>query len=288
MNFKPVIFTCIITFVLSFFVALISGAGFGISLLRGLILAVCFGALSVGISFLFSKFLNDGSYSQAPADIQHETNLPPIGNKVDITISDEELQEDDFSPKFVLTGQNQMLNEEDLGNEVKKQTEEKPVQSEQSQEVLQTPKINSLEENIDSISEENTAPSFKPVPLAASKPETQSKPEPAAKPVAEVKPEPQAQSGNFSSEFPDIEDTLGKNSILSNGSITESDVDVLPDMGGTVAGLKDDTVTDSEFASAGKSSSRLSDTVFPDGSMADSKDSTLMAEAIRTILRKEE
>lgn len=273
MNFKPVVFTCIITFVLSFFVALISGAGFAISLLRGLILAVCFGALSVGISFLFSKFLNDGSYSQASSDVQHETNLPPIGNKVDITINDEDLQEDDFSPKFVLTGQNQMLNEEDVGSETKKQ--EKP------EVALETP----VEESISSIPEE-PAPSFKPVPLAKEDPAA--KPEPAAKPVAQAKPESPAPSGDLSSEFPDIEATLGKNSILSNGSISESDVDVLPDMGGTAAGLKDDTVTDSEFASAGKSASRLSDTVFPDGSMADSKDSTLMAEAIRTILRKEE
>ncbi|MBP5402509.1 MAG: Rab5-interacting family protein [Treponema sp.] len=286
MNFKPVVFTCVITFVLSFLVALISGAGFGISLLRGLILALCFGALSVGISFLFYKFLNDGSYDASVSESQRDQNLPPIGNKVDITINDEELQEDDFSPKFVLTGQNQMLNDEDVQNDKTRTQVEVPASKESndskgSGDSIDVEPIIVEDEPVGKV---NTSAS--PVKENSPKPDTPENPAPSFKPVSLTKPA--EGSDDLAGQFPDIENTLGDKSILGPSSITENDVDVLPDMGGTAAGLKDDTVTDSEFASAGKSAPRLSDAVFPDGSMADSKDSTLMAEAIRTILRKEE
>ena len=112
-NFKMCSFTAAAAFVLSFFIALISGAGFGISLLRAIILAVCFGALSVGISFVYDKFLNEKSYDASSTESTSDS-APTIGNKVDITIDDEELQEDDETPKFVLTGQNQMLSSDDL------------------------------------------------------------------------------------------------------------------------------------------------------------------------------
>ena len=92
-----------------------------------------------------------------------------------------------------------------------------------------------------------------------------------------------------SDEFPNIEDTLGSNSILNKPSVSEDDsIDEFPDMENSVSPLKDGVVTDSDFASDGKPKGRLSDTVFPDGSMAESKDTGLMAEAIRTILKKEE
>jgi len=254
-NFKPVVFTCAITFVLSFLVALISGAGFGISFLRAIILTLCFGALSVGISFLFYKFLNDGSSVISSSDSQNDQNLPPIGNKVDITINDEDLQEDDFSPKFVLTGQNQMLNEDDVKNvksgkaddlpaadlSLSSQGQELPVEEESNLEEKRVVKpelaVNTNSSQADAksnsqTSNENSATSFKPVPLAKTA----------------------VSSEDFAGQFPDIENTLGEKSILKSNSISENDVDVLPDMGGTPAGLKDDTVTDSEFASAGKES----------------------------------
>lgn len=280
-NFKPVFLTSAIAFVLSFFVALISGAGFGLSLLRAIITAVCFGALTVGIIFLYDRFLNDSQTDNSSSDSQTESNLPPLGNKVDIVIDDEELEDDENSPKFVLTGQNQMLNKGDVENsqnqgfvnsnnkftenafenvssetvETKTETEPKSVSEKVLKSETKTP-------------EAEEVPSFKPVPL-----------------VKQNAPAP----SKASDEFPPIEDTLGENSILNEKKISnEGDVDVLPDMGLSGIGRQDDTVTDSEFASAGKASSRLNETVFPDGAKADSKDSTLMAEAIRTILRNED
>lgn len=285
MNFKPTIFASIIAFVLSFFVALISGAGFGISLLRAFISAICFGALTVGISFLYNKFLDDGSTDSTPSDTPSESNPAPIGNKVDIVINDEELQDDENSPKFVLTGQNQMLNKGDV--------EEKSNQGFTSS----TNQFTKNEfENVSPLEPEDepkSQPQTQTQPAAASRPAAESlsniSEEPSFKPVPLVKPS-SAGSSQLSEEFPPIEDTLGANSILNDNksSAAEENVDVLPDMGISDVGRNDDTVTDSDFATAGKAPSRLNETVFPDGAKADSKDSTLMAEAIRTILRKEE
>lgn len=283
MNFKPVILTSVIAFVLSFFVALISGAGFGISLLRAFISAVCFGALTVGISFLYNKFLNDTPSESSGSDSSSESNPAPIGNKVDIVIDDEELQDDENSPKFVLTGQNQMLNKGDVDNSANQgftnstnqftKNEFENVTPLKSEEVQPKPvEQASVQTGVKSSSDEEKKSSedssFKPVPLV--------------KQSAPV-------SNKMDDEFPPIEDTFGATSMLSaNASTASEDVDVLPDMGISNVGKMDDTVTDSDFATAGMAPSRLNETVFPDGAKADSKDSTLMAEAIRTILRKED
>ncbi|MBQ0004186.1 MAG: hypothetical protein KBT21_11695 [Treponema sp.] len=282
MNFKPAIFASAIFFVLSFFVALISGAGFGISLLRAFITALCFGVLAVGIHFVYEKFLNDSSSENSSSDNQSESSSAPIGNKVDIVIDDEELEDDENSPKFVLTGQNQMLNKGDVQNNSKQgfvnstdtftKNEFENVSPLKNDQAVSNAPAKTSEEKVSktetsSKSSEETS-SFKPVPL--------------------VKQSAPSQSQS-SEEFPPIEDTLGENSFLNDKkTVEEGDVDVLPDMGIAGVGKPDDTVTDSEFASGGKSTSRLNETVFPDGAKADSKDSSLMAEAIRTILRNEE
>ncbi len=268
-NFKLTVLTSVIAFVLSFFTALISHADFLRSLLRGGILAVIFGALSVGITFLYNKFLSDGSSGETSA--YDGQNPAPIGNKVDITIDDAELQEEENTPKFVLTGQNQMLNKDDLGerktvqldniNEEPKATETvSPVTNKgQITPVSNTGSVNSLEVK----SDEKATPAFKPVSLGQV-------------------------TGGDSDELPAIENSLGDGSFLKQGEDENEDtLDVLPDMG-SPSKAYDDTVTDSEFASSGKNKSRLSDPMFPDGSMAESKDAALMAEALRTVLKKGE
>lgn len=266
MNFKLITLSASVAFVLSFFTALISGAGMGIALLRAVILAVIFGLLSVGIHFLYEKFLNDGSEGSS-SDGSQDAVLAPIGNKVDITIDDADLQEEDDTPKFVLTGQNQMLNKDDLSKktyDVDNISSPVPAQKPVPADETDSPRYSVPVSNAADTSSKpaQTAPSFKPVSLGT----------PAE---------------DDSDELPSIENTLGDGSFLKQGGdqeINEDSVDVLPEMGGT---KQDDTVTDSEFAANGKKS-RLSDPMFPDGSMAESKDSSLMAEAIRTILKSGE
>ncbi|WP_318663467.1 hypothetical protein [Treponema sp.] len=265
-NFKMCSFTAAIAFVLSFFIALISGAGFGISLLRAIILAVCFGALSVGISFVYDKFLNEKSYDASSTESTSDS-APTIGNKVDITIDDEELQEDDETPKFVLTGQNQMLSSDDLKS--------KP---------MQVDNINEESGHGSGYSKTQTASSSAVSSSVSSKPSSSDSPAPAFKPVS------LGQSSELETdELPAIENTLGDGSFLKQDSeqYSEDLLDVLPDMG---AGTKaaEQTVTDSEFAVGGKTTSRLNEAMFPDGTMAESKDAVLMAEALRTVLKNGE
>lgn len=265
-NFKMCSFTAAIAFVLSFFIALISGAGFGISLLRAIILAVCFGALSVGISFVYDKFLNEKSYDASSTESTSDS-APTIGNKVDITIDDEELQEDDETPKFVLTGQNQMLISDDLKS--------KP---------MQVDNINEESGHGSGYSKTQTASSSAVSSSVSSKPSSSDSPAPAFKPVS------LGQSSELETdELPAIENTLGDGSFLKQDSeqYSEDLLDVLPDMG---AGTKaaEQTVTDSEFAVGGKTTSRLNEAMFPDGTMAESKDAVLMAEALRTVLKNGE
>ncbi|WP_318676957.1 hypothetical protein [Treponema sp.] len=265
-NFKMCSFTAAIAFVLSFFIALISGAGFGISLLRAIILAVCFGALSVGISFVYDKFLNEKSYDASSTESTSDS-APTIGNKVDITIDDEELQEDDETPKFVLTGQNQMLSSDDLKS--------KP---------MQVDNINEESGHGSGYSKTQTASSSAVSSSVSSKPSSSDSPAPAFKPVS------LGQSSELETdELPAIENTLGDGSFLRQDSeqYSEDLLDVLPDMG---AGTKaaEQTVTDSEFAVGGKTTSRLNEAMFPDGTMAESKDAVLMAEALRTVLKNGE
>lgn len=267
-NFKMCSFTAAAAFVLSFFIALISGAGFGISLLRAIILAVCFGALSVGISFVYDKFLNEKSYDGSSTESTSDS-APAIGNKVDITIDDEELQEDDETPKFVLTGQNHMLSSDDLKS--------KP---------MQVDNINEESGHGSVYSKAQTASSA-PASVSSSvssKPSSSDSPAPAFKPVS------LGQSSELETdELPAIENTLGDGSFLKPDSEQDSEdlLDVLPDMG---AGTKaaEQTVTDSEFAVGGKTTSRLNEAMFPDGTMAESKDAVLMAEALRTVLKNGE
>lgn len=277
-NFKLCLFCCAIAFALSFLTALISGAGFGIAFLRALIIGVCFGALSVGISFLYDKFLKDES-SDGLSSGNSSTSASQIGNKVDITIDDEELPEEPNSPRFVLTGQNQMLNNDDLKNASvdvsnfnQEQSKSQNILSDDSKKIEAVKTENSAAQiySNSSAALENSEQTFKPISLGNS-------------------------SADETDELPSIENSLGDGSFLKDGKSEDGEseednedaVDVLPDSEGSFKNM-DNTVTDSEFATGGKNTSRLSETIFPDGSKAESKDATLMAEAIRTVLQKSE
>lgn len=264
-NVKFTLLTSSIAFVLSLFTALIAKAGFGRSFIRALIIALIFGAIAVGIDFVKAKFFSDSTSDTGSSSVDSDDskdNPAPIGNKVDITIDDAELQDDENSPRFVLTGQNQMLNKDDLSGKSSAQIDNINLQPEHSA-VESVPKVvpsTNKTEPVSNESVQNPSPSFKPVTLGKA-------------------------PDNDTDELPAIETSLGDGSFLKQeDDINEDALDVLPDMEGG-GKLRDDTVTDSEFASSGKTS-RLSDPIFPDGSMAESKDAALMAEALRTVLKK--
>lgn len=88
-------------FVLSFFAGLFARNAFVTVFIRALVFAFIFCGLYFLISFLFSKFLSEMS-SQDLADKDEQPKVPLTGGKVDLVIQDENLENEETGPKFVL------------------------------------------------------------------------------------------------------------------------------------------------------------------------------------------
>ncbi len=105
-------------FILSFVAGLFSHSSIISILLKALIFAVVFGLLGFGISFVYNKFLSDGSGGEFQSDYSAEPSSVPqasaIGNNVDITIQDEELKPSESENHYVVGDNHQMLNDSDV------------------------------------------------------------------------------------------------------------------------------------------------------------------------------
>ncbi|MCQ2611481.1 MAG: hypothetical protein MJ169_06995 [Treponema sp.] len=260
-----------IAFILSFLTALFSGAGFLIALLRGCGFGVAFAALGVGINFLYNKFLSESQPSGSIDENQNQPAQPVPGAKVNLVVGEEALSDDEDSPKFTLTGSSAILGSGDR-EQVSKPAPSVSAGSTGTSAASASENRSTVVEQMQKANQESAAGSgdnagFRPVALG-----TPAQNEPT-------------------DEFPPIEGILN-NSVFSpsrsdGDSSEEPDVDVIPDLG-PVHKSSDETITDSEFASNGKTTSRLNETRFSDGSSAASKDAKLLAEAIRTTLKKSE
>ena len=108
-------------FILSFVSGLFSHSSILSVLIKALIFAVVFGLLGFGISFIFDKFLSDGSASDFQSDYSTDSspagaNNTALGQNVDITIQDEELRPSESENHFVVGDNHQMLNDSDVRN----------------------------------------------------------------------------------------------------------------------------------------------------------------------------
>ena len=108
-------------FVLSFFAGLFSHSSILSILLKALISALVFGILGYGISMVFRVFLSDGSGGDLQGDGSEGMSAASVpssalGNNVDITIQDEELQKSESDNHFVVGENHQMLNDSDVKN----------------------------------------------------------------------------------------------------------------------------------------------------------------------------
>ena len=106
-------------FILSFVSGLFSHSSILSVLLKALIFAVVFGLLGFGISFIYSKFLSDGSGGDYQGDYSPDASSSsvqssPLGQNVDITIEDEELRPSESDNHFVVGDRHQMLNDSDV------------------------------------------------------------------------------------------------------------------------------------------------------------------------------
>ncbi len=94
-NYKVIVASSIIGFLLSFITGLFSGVGFGFVLLRAIIFAIALGSLAAVIMFVFDKFLDMDS-----VETNSYTTETNVGNMVDINIGEDELVEEDSAPGF--------------------------------------------------------------------------------------------------------------------------------------------------------------------------------------------
>ena len=105
-------------FILSFVAGLFSHSSILSVLIKALIFAVIFGLLGLGISFIFNKFLSDGSNGDFQSEYTADSSPAPaasaVGNNVDITIQDEELRPSESENHFVVGDNHQMLNDSDV------------------------------------------------------------------------------------------------------------------------------------------------------------------------------
>ena len=288
---KPIIFNAAAAFVFSFFTALCAKSGLPIALLKALIFAVIFGGLAVGVQVLYGMFLSDGG--AAPQETQEEQKA--VGTKVDLVVSEEDLPDDKDAPAFFVDGR-RVVTDDDVGGAkgspaFQDVSDGGAINAAQQNEALaaaekvrETKAAENIEKKAQEISQANAdakasaaeeaKPAFAPIDLAA-------KPQPAQVNEESV---PEAVSSG---------DEASKAASAKSG---DPELDELPDIigfgggGGEAAGsapAQEDVIEDSEFAQDGSVKVHRQ-TELADGKIADVKDAPVMAEAIRTILSKEE
>ena len=263
---KPIIFSACAAFVLSFVTALAAKSGFPISLLKAVIFALLFGALAVGVQFVYARFLTEGA---APVEAREESKV--MGSKVDLVVSEEDLPEDKDAPAFYVEGKH-VLSGDDVGAN-KASAAEEPISAAQQNEAL---------EAAEKVREQKAAENItqKAAEIAVEK----------AAPVEEAVP----QAAEAKPAFSPVDLAQGTASASPAAAPAPSsgneELDNLPDIGefgGGSSEAQSEVIEDSEFAEEGIARPRRQ-TELSDGKVADVKDAPIMAEAIRTILSSED
>ncbi len=274
---KPVIICAFGAFVLSFFTALAARSGFAVSSIKAAIFAMVFGGLAVGIQFLYGKFLAPGAATESVS-----AEMPKsVGGKVDLVVSEVDLPEDQDTPSFIVDGKH-IVSGEDLGQS--KASYESGLYGQASNpeksggitagdrnqvfDAAENLRAKKAAENIVADSGEQK-PAFVPLDLTA-------------KDVEQSAPVSAGQNAGYS----------GQASVPPDQSVAGDDeLDSLPDIGeefgGKAFNSDEDIIEDSDFAQQGRPRN-YRQTEMKDGSVVNVNDAPIMAEAIRTVLKKEE
>lgn len=261
-NPKNICIAAVVGFFMSFFIGLFSDVHFFNVVIRALLSGLGLAVLSVGISFIYQKFLsNDNASFSSDADLSSQRNV--TGGVVNIVVDDSTLADDGNSPKF-----NVMNNHHsDLAKPV---APEQPVAA-QPESTAFSPV--SASESVPDSAEDS---SFKPVSLAAASP--------AVSP-AEASPVPQP-----ANPAPSVSAEEKPISPAESVSGDSDSLDELPDLGG----MGSEIGTGSSASNYGSNSSAevIQDTEFATGGsklkeQPISGDTNVMAKAIQTLLARE-
>lgn len=277
---KPIVFSACAAFVLSFVIAIASKSGFPVSLLKATIFGLLFGAIAVGVQFVYAKFLAEGT---ALVEAAEEPKV--MGSKVDLVVSEEDLPEDKEAPVFYVEGKH-VLSNEDVGIHKAAEPSAASAQSAPSAEAFSAAEQNDALEAAEKVREQKAAENItQKAAEAASRP---SAPQPEDVPLeAEAPQKKEAQPA-----FAPINLASGGAAASSGSAGGNDELDDLPDIGeigggSSAEGQDEGVIEDSEFAEEGMVHPRRQ-TELSDGKVADVKDAPVMAEAIRTILKTEE
>lgn len=250
MNVKYISISAAVGFILSFLVGIISKNTILGVFIKALIFAVLFALITLLISFLYSKFLNESSAIQ---DKELAPKQAKTGSNVDIVIQDENLEDTENSPKFVVKENPNLQSGKEEIPQVKQSEEniqQENVQKEKL-EITDVPDEGNINQKNDN---ENTT--FAPI--------------------------------DFSKSEKISASTEKENSTDSSGNLTQ-EVDTLPDIGDFNPDGKNspisDIIDDSEFA--GASSATESSNFHQSSEEPSIQNADVMAQAIRTLLAKD-
>ena len=152
-NPKYITIAAVVGFCLSFIIGLVCGVSIGRILFRAFIFACVFALVAVGVSVVFSIFLTSSNSSSDFDSAPSGTS----GSVVNITVDDDALPDDEFSPKFSVENNRKSLGVDALSD---KNSESKSSDSPAAASAVASvasPAANPPNEN-----EPAAAPAFKP------------------------------------------------------------------------------------------------------------------------------
>ena len=265
---KNIIVAAACGFVLSFLISIISVHRFGVSLLRGIIFGAVFAVLSIAIDMLNSKFLEvEGDIgSESLGDSSRKTS--GAGSHVNITIDDENLTEDDKAPAFDVSSVHNAFSYNNEG-------EAKAAPAAAAEPEIASPIAEPASEKAspaDSMASANKGSAgFTPVSLG----------------------KPLEKGANIINDGSSSAGADGADSSKKDSGTAIKEIDSLPDIGefssidsgSGDSGAISSVISDSEFAQSGDLNASAAMT---EGGDMMKQDSKIIANAIRTLLKKDE
>jgi hypothetical protein len=258
---KKISISAAVGFALSFLISIVCTGKFFSAILRGGISAVIFAALYVGIGFIDKKFLS-GSYRTAESSDETEKKSTVKKNRVDITIDDADLTEEEKAPVFSINSARNYSVSPVAASSAPEKTEEPEESAEEIQQVSET-------EAVPDEKDEKTE--FVPVQVT----------------------ELSHQDAEKSKKAPEARHEISekKAAAMAEHAARVQEIDELPDIGafadnensGGSSG-ESEVISDSEFAQSGESFHESSSS----GGATVNQDTKVIASAIRTLLKKDE
>lgn len=279
-NGKAIGISAGVAFALSFLTGIISKNSFPAVFRRSFVFALIFAALAALVFFLYEKFLQ----SDSPDDAHlNESSRQKTGGNVDIVISDDNLDDDGSGPKFFVENNRHSFSQG--------KTEDVP----KTDAAVSLDKDAAVKEN--NALKNDSSPSASNVLSGHDEKETDDKnlhsqsftPSTLEK-VTSGNQSQDSASAAAAGVISSAADGQSPKTFEGDNGIEADDIDELPDIGDfkedSEKNDSSDIIDDSDFASNGASESASA--ILPNGVEASAQNADVMAQAIRTLLKKDD